>query len=287
MFEQITILGPGLLGASLAMAVKDRRIVRHLTVWDHRPEIRQKSSQEPWCDAVAETPEEAVTGSELVVVCTPVKTIVPLLERIRKNLIPAALVTDVGSTKGRICQKADGLFETADFIGSHPMAGSERTGMEHARGNLFEGAACIVTPLDGKPSIASHRIRTFWEALGMNVSIMSPGQHDAIVADISHLPHLLAAALCTHLSEPYADQGDATYPPSLSGSGLRDVTRIASSDPDLWWQILEQNREAILQALSGFEEKLKVFKTTLENKDFDEMKRLLERGKNYRDRLNR
>ncbi len=281
MFEQITILGPGLLGASLAIAVKERGLVRRVTVWSRRHETRVKSVAQPWCDTVAETAEEAVAGSDLVLICTPVETILPLLERIRGKMAPGTLVTDVGSTKSGICREAGGLLSNgAAFIGSHPMAGSENTGMEHARSDLFERAACILTPVDDTPADGLARIRAFWEALGMVLFTMAPEQHDEIVAHVSHLPHILAASLCGCLSAKDPAWG------SLSGGGLRDTTRIASGDPRLWQQILEQNREEVLRAIHGFEKELLGFKSALQNKDPAETIRLLDRGKNYRDRLN-
>ncbi|NQY32078.1 MAG: prephenate dehydrogenase/arogenate dehydrogenase family protein, partial [Coraliomargarita sp.] len=148
MFPQITILGPGLLGASLAMAVKSRGLCERIATWSRRPETRAKCSSQNWCDAVFDSPEAAVSGSQLVVVCTPVQTIVPLLQQVAPSLTPGALVTDVGSTKSLICRESrDVLPENCEFIGSHPMAGSEQTGMEFADAELFENAACILTPL--------------------------------------------------------------------------------------------------------------------------------------------
>ena len=133
MYKQITILGPGLLGASLAMAIKDRMPMSDVVIWSRRPETRAESLQRWWCDAVFDTPEDAVIGSDLVVICTPVDTIVSMLERINKNLGTTTIVTDVGSTKNQICQAASRILaKGASFVGSHPMAGSELKGMDNA-----------------------------------------------------------------------------------------------------------------------------------------------------------
>ena len=281
MFQQITILGPGLMGASLAMAVKQRDISRRIVTWTRNPNSRTECSQQSWCDAVFETPEDAVTNSDLVILCTPVQTILPLLERVRKKLMKNALVSDVGSTKEMICNGAQGILEgySINFLGAHPMAGSDQKGMAHARSDLFENATCILTPLPETPSAVIERLRTFWKAIGMAVSIHSPEAHDQIVAHVSHLPHVLASTLCAYL----ATQVSGWH--TLSGNGLRDTTRIAAGDPQLWKQILEQNNEKILQAIDGFDQQLQQFKAAIKKQDSSAILQQLEKGKAYRDQL--
>lgn len=281
MFQQITILGPGLLGASLAMAVKERGLAARVVTWSRRPESRAKCLNQSWCDAVLDTPEQAVVGSDLVVICTPVQTIVPLLVQIRPALATDALITDVGSTKSLICREAGSALEghSATFLGAHPMAGSEQAGMEHAQSDLFEKAACMLTPLDQASSAAIVKLSAFWETLGMTVSIVSPEKHDEIVAHVSHLPHLLASTLCGYL----ATQDDTWR--TLAGGGLRDTTRVASGDPQLWKQILEQNSDEVLRAIEGFEQQLHHLKTALLNQNSLGIVAQLERGKTFRDQL--
>lgn len=281
MFDQITILGPGLLGASIGIAARERGLAKRIVSWSRRAETRANCLNQAWCDAVFDSAGEACRGSRLIVICTPVETIAPLLASVAGNLEPAALVTDVGSTKSRICRQACGVdLKEATFIGSHPMAGSEQTGLAHARRDLFDGAACIVTPLEDTPTEATGQISSFWEALGMQVTHTSPERHDEIVAHISHLPHLLTSALCSFLADK-----DASWQ-NLSGAGLRDTTRIASGDPGLWRQILESNREEVIRAISGFEDEIHQFKSALINEDSNRLNQFLERGKNYRDRMN-
>ena len=281
MFQQITILGPGLLGASLAMAVKERGLAARVVTWSRRPESRAKCLNQSWCDAVFDSLEKAVVGSDLVVICTPVQTIVPLLVQIRPALDAEALITDVGSTKSLICREARTALEghSATFLGAHPMAGSEQAGMEHAQSDLFENAACILTPLDDASAEAISKLSAFWDALGMTVSTVSPEKHDEIVAHVSHLPHLLASTLCGYL----AAQDDTWR--TLGGGGLRDTTRIASGDPQLWKQILEQNSDEVVRAIEGFEQQLHHLKTALLNQDSLGVIAQLERGKTYRDQL--
>lgn len=280
MVEQMTILGPGLLGASLAMVVKDRRLVNSVHTWSRRAETRAKCITEDWCDKVFETAAEACEGSDLIVLCTPVETIAPLIRQISNSLAPGALITDVGSTKSLICKEAtDAVPDSATFIGSHPMAGSERSGLENANIQLFKGATCLVTPLPTTQAAETDRLIEFWEAIDMQTAIVSPEKHDEIVAHISHLPHLLASTLCGLLANKDASWGH------FSGGGLKDSTRVASGDPSLWRQILEQNREEVISAICGLEGELHLMKTALLDKETHKLVALLERGKNYRDQL--
>lgn len=280
MFDQITIIGPGLLGASIGMAVRERGLAERIVSWSRRAETRANCLEQSWCDEVFDRHENACRGSDFIVLCTPVQTIVPLLSEIAKALQPGALLTDVGSTKSQICRETQGVkLNGATFIGSHPMAGSEQTGMAHARSDLFEAAACIVTPLEAAPCGKVRQISRFWESLGMQVTHTSPEHHDEIVAHISHLPHVLSSALCSFLAhkDPFW-QG-------LAGGGLRDTTRIAAGDPVLWRQILESNRDEVIRAISGFEEELHQFKAALMNKDTSTLQHRLSRGKGFRDQL--
>lgn len=277
MFQQISILGPGLLGASLALTMKKRGLCQRVHSWSRRSETRAQAMQADWCDAVFDQASAACEGSDLVVVCTPVETIVPLIKQIVPSIRSDALVTDVGSTKSLISREAQGI--AVNFIGSHPMAGSELKGMGHASHNLFDGAACFVTPLDGDRDSEIIRLQNLWQAIGMRVVTTTPERHDEIVAHISHLPHLLASCLCAYLGGM-----DANWK-SLAGGGLRDTTRIAAGDPTLWKQILEQNREEVIRAVDGFESELQALKGALLNKKTPELIARLERGKQFRNSL--
>ena len=277
MFQQISILGPGLLGASLALTMKKRELCQRVHSWSRRSETRTQAMQADWCDAIFDQASAACEGSDLVVICTPVETIVPLIEQIAPSLRPDALVTDVGSTKKLICREAQGI--AVNFIGSHPMAGSELKGMGHASHNLFDDATCFVTPLEGDRDSEIVRLQNLWQAIGMRVVTTTPEKHDEIVAHISHLPHLLASCLCGYLAGM-----DANWK-SLAGGGLRDTTRIAAGDSTLWNQILEQNRVEVLRAVDGFESELQALKSALLDKKTSELIARLERGKQFRDSL--
>lgn len=279
-FEQACILGPGLLGASLMMALRENGLAKRLIAWSRRTETRLKCEGQPWCDAVFATPEEAVVGADLVVVCSPVEHIVGLLERVAPSLPPGCLVTDVGSTKSLICRQAPSLMpEDVHFVGSHPMVGSEKTGLENAFTALFDGGACFVTPIPETDNSAVEKTMRLWKALGMELSSASPERHDEIVAHISHLPHFLASVLCSYLAKKDPDWQN------VAGAGLRDTTRVAAGDPAIWKSIASHNREEILRAIDGFEAELHRLRSALHNQRWFEVMNLLERGKEYRDHL--
>jgi len=280
MLEQITILAPGLIGGSVARAAKSRGAARRVVVWARRPETRLAIGEQPWCSATCETPQEAVKGSDLVVIAAPVDRIVPLAHEVALFLKDGAIVTDVGSVKGTICREGpQAVGAKARFVGSHPMAGSEKTGWEHGRADLFEGRTCFVTPAVASPEEAAAKVVRFWRDLGAEVVTVDPDKHDEIVAHISHLPQVLASSLCAFLSTK--DHSWRNY----AGAGLRDTTRIAASDPKLWRGILEENRDEVLRALRHFEDELHALKSALSNRDYVEVAARLERGREYRNRF--
>ena len=279
MFQQISILGPGLLGASLALALKSRGLCQRVHVWSRRAETRAKASLADWCDATFDHAPQACKGSELVVICTPVETIVPILKLIVPTVDRETLITDVGSTKNIICQGAKEIDGDFNFIGSHPMAGSEKAGMSHAHADLFQGASCILTPHNDAQNVQIAKLNKLWDAVGMQVVTTTPQKHDEIVAHISHLPHLLATSLCSYLLRQDGEWRN------LAGGGLRDTTRVASGEPDLWKQILEHNREEVLRAIDGFQGELQELKSSLLDEDSLALMERLRRGKCFRDQL--
>jgi len=299
MISHLSIIAPGLLGASVAQAAHERSIAKRVSIWARREEVRREIVKQPWCDAAPESLAETVANAPLatpeapalvaakapalVVIAAPVTHIVPLVRELAPHLPAGAIVTDVGSVKSEICRDAHAALTTvnphAHFVGSHPMAGSEKTGWEHAQANLFEGRTCFVTPLAETDRNATETVAQFWQSLGSKVVRSAPNEHDEIVAHISHLPHALAATLCTALGRKNA----AWH--AYAGGGLRDTTRIAGSDPQLWRTIFEQNRDAALRALDSFEAELRGFRDTLATKDYAALTDTLARGQHYRQQL--
>jgi prephenate dehydrogenase len=279
-FTQLTVLAPGLLGASLAIGARQTGLAKRIHVWARRAEVRDKCAAQSWCDAVFDSPEKAVEGSDLVVICTPVETIHRLARRVVGNLARGAIMTDVGSTKGMVCRYcAADMPEGVSFIGSHPMAGSEKSGMEFASGDLFRGRSCFVTPLADSPGPATLKICAFWRTLGMDVVVLPPDEHDRIVANISHLPHFAATMICNWLSRQ-----DPRWT-AWAGQGLKDTTRVAAGSPEMWRAIAEQNKEEILDALAGLALEMTRMRNALENDRYGELHDLFAQGKAYRETL--
>jgi len=277
MLSQLTILAPGLLGASVARAARARGVAARIVIWSRRPETRLALAGQPWCDAVADTPEAAARDATLVVVAAPVDQIVPIVRQIAAHLPAGAIVTDVGGVKGDIARLgAAAVGDHAHFVGSHPMAGSEKTGWEHGTADLFARRTCFVTPLATTAPAAIAAVVRFWRDLDAEPVTVEPDRHDEIVAHISHLPQVLASTLCAFL---------ATKDPAwrnFAGGGLRDTTRIAASDPQLWRTILEQNRDEVLRALRHYQDELHALQAALSNRDYIEVVARLERGQAYR-----
>lgn len=278
MVETLAILAPGLLGGSLAMAARARGAARRIVIWARRPETRLELDRQPWCDVVADTPEAAVSEATFVVLAAPVTRIVELARRIAPHVAPGAIVTDVGSVKGEICRLATAaLPRHASFIGSHPMAGGERSGWKNGRPELFQDRTIFITPLEGTADTLTAAVARFWDELGGEVVTVTPDQHDEIVAHISHLPQLMATTLAGFLA---AKDGGWR---NLAGNGLRDTTRIAASDPTMWLEILQQNRDEVLRCLRELQDHLQAMQAALANRDWPEVRTRLERAKAWRD----
>ena len=277
--DHLAILAPGLLGASVARAARARGLAGKITVWARRPEVRAALGSQDWVDHVAGSPEEAAARAQLVVLAAPVDKIIELDRLIAPRLRPGAVVTDVGSVKGPICAAASTHTRAhgAVFIGSHPMAGSEKTGWEHGSATLFEGRVTFITPTEETSASALAMLESFWRGCGSTVVTVPPLRHDEIVANISHLPQAAATSLACALA---GKDGQWRH---LAGNGLRDTTRIAASDATMWVEIFQHNRDAVLHALATYEGELASFRRALEQSDWAEIRARLERGKQWRD----
>lgn len=283
MLKRIAILGPGLLGGSLALALKARAGAR-VAIWARREEAVAAVRAQGCADDASTDLEKVVTGADTVVFATPIGVMPDLARKIAPRLSGGALVTDVGSVKAPVCAQLSEIFADGPghFVGSHPMAGSEQTGLEAARDDLFDGAVCIVTPHATAAPATVKQAAALWEAVGGQVRILAPDEHDAIVAAISHLPHLLAAVLVNVVSDTCPAAFD------FCGPGFRDTTRIASGPPQMWTEILGENRAAVSHALDALIEKLRAASKVLTSGSSERdqsMNQLLNQAKAQRDRL--
>ena len=278
--KKLTIIAPGLLGASIGLAARERSLAKQISVWARREETRESLASADWCDESPKSIEDACSGSSLIALCAPVERIIELAERIAPSLDSNPIVTDVGSVKSKLSRHCSAALNgRARFIGSHPMAGSEKTGMENAASELFENRTCFVTPLEDSEPDAKNAVKSFWQDLGCHVLEESPEKHDAIVANVSHLPHLLASTLASYLSTALPESG------LFCGNGLKDTTRIASGDPQMWRDIVIQNRPEIIRAIDAFQDELQRFRANIANEEDFAVLETLADGKAFRDHL--
>lgn len=278
--RQLTILGPGLLGGSIGLAAKKRRLAGRVVVWARRVEAARAAVRRGAADIACETPDAAVKGSDLVILCTPVGAMAPLAREFRSRLRRDCVVTDVGSTKYDISKHLSTILSgRAVFIGSHPMAGSEKDGLEAARANLFEGAVCIVTPQPKTSPRAMKKLADFWEALGCRLRTTSAAEHDEIVAYISHLPHMTAAALVNLVQARKAEAFD------FVGNGFRDMTRIAGGPAEMWSEIAMNNREEMRRSLDRLIEELETIRRHVANASDVELRAYLRRARQHREEM--
>jgi prephenate dehydrogenase len=276
-FRNVAIIGTGLIGGSIGLALRQRGLA-DTVVGIGRRQVSLRIARR--VGAVSNTTidiDKGVAEAELIVVCTPVGRIAEHVRQAAMNCPEGTLITDAGSTKRTIVEALDNsLPRGCRFLGSHPLAGSEKSGPSYADANLFEGRVALITPTSNTRTEDFARIEEFWESLGSVVIQMSPEEHDKALALSSHLPHVAAVALAAALPEKYF---------RLSGTGMLDTTRLASGDPELWKQILTHNREFVLSALEQYGAKLTALHAAIRDGNEDELERMLTAAKKTRDAL--
>lgn len=276
LFEQMTIIGVGLIGGSLARAARERGLVSRFVGAGRSLGNLERALELGVVDRFETSHLEAVRDSDLVVVCTPVRSSVRVTEAILPAMAPGALLTDVGSVKAPYVRAVEAMdLGEVKFLASHPVAGGEKTGVEASFSSLFDGHQTILTPSERTHPGTIERLRALWEGVGANVETLDPETHDRVMADISHLPHLVAYAMMNTALE-----GGALRHAS---SGFRDFSRIASSGAEMWREICEDNQEALLDALDRFEKELADLRRLLEEADSEGLERAFQRAKDGRD----
>jgi prephenate dehydrogenase len=313
---RVTIVGVGLMGASIGLALKQRQLAQQVTGVVRRQASGNRALESGGVDAVTTNLVEGVSQADLVVVATPVDQIVDTVRSVA-TVSPRCLITDVGSTKAEICRQiyggsrpatqanspsppvspapapapnsadcvvspvsngvvAPGAVSLRQFVGSHPIAGDHRSGPEFARADLLQGRTVVVTPRDGTPASVVETWDDFWTSLGAEVTLLDPEEHDRALASTSHLPHLVASVLAKATPEAWL---------RLAGTGWEDTTRVAAASPELWTQIFRQNRQAVIDAVRRFEHVLASFGNALEQQDDATLIELLQEAKRIRDGL--
>ena len=281
MIRRLTLVGLGLLGGSVAKAARAEGVAREIVAVGRRRESLEPALKDGVVDHITLNVAEGVRDCDLCILATPVATLASLLHDVWHAAPASAVLTDVGSTKAAIVRTADALHREKPlaFIGSHPMAGSDRSGYHVSRADLFKGALVILTPTETSALPALERVREFWQTLGARVTTLDPTAHDRAVAAISHLPHLVADALVEtvlRMDPRFLD---------VAAGGFRDTTRIAASNPTVWREIFQENREALGEALATFRRALDDLDRLVGSGDVPAIEGELDRIKRARERL--
>jgi len=274
-YSTVSIVGVGLIGGSVGLAVRKRNLAERVVGIGRNAASLRRAQRRGAVTSTTTRLAQGVAESELVVVCTPVESIVEHVRAAAGACPPGALITDAGSTKGRIVSSLDGALERdVTFVGSHPLAGSEKKGPEFADASLFEDRVVVITPTRRTRKSGVQAIEQFWQSLGARVVRMSPEAHDEAVAATSHVPHVVASALAAATPESML---------RLVATGWLDSTRVAAGDVELWTQILVENRDSVLSALDRCDKGLASFRAALAKGDRKRLAALLRAGKERRD----
>jgi len=265
------------MGASLAMALRKRGYAGRLVAYARKEETRREALERGMVDEAHDDPDSAVKDASMVVLCAPIRACADLAADIAPVLKPETLVTDVGSTKGWICRQMAGILRPGTFVGSHPIAGSEKQGLQAASADLYEGALTVMTSLPGVPEQALERVTNLWESAGSRTCRMAPDDHDRLLARTSHLPHVAAAALARAIGRDRAGEVGA-----FCGTGFYDSTRVASGSIDMWNDILRTNAPAVAEELRAFKTEVEQVYDDLQAGRFAEVAAFLERARDAR-----
>lgn len=279
-FSRVAIIGLGLIGSSLARAIKAQMPSVRVTGHDASAEVREIAGRIKLCDDVTDTPGAAVIDADLVILCVPVGAMGAAAAEIAADLPAGAVVSDVGSCKAEILAALEQALPGRTIIPAHPVAGTENSGPEAGFASLFKGRWCIITPPAAADPLPVERLSEFWRRLGANVETMDAGHHDLVLAVTSHLPHLIAYTIVGTAS----DLEDVTRSEVIkySAGGFRDFTRIAASDPTMWRDVFLANKEAVLEMLQRFSEDLSALQRAIRWNDGDALFNLFTRTRAIR-----
>ena len=277
LFRRVAIVGVGFMGASLGLAIKKKELAREVVgIGHHETSLREamdiKAIDESFLDF-----KKGVNGADLIVLATPVQTIIDTLEFLSKEHQRGCIITDLGSTKAVIVDKAEGLLHHSMlFVGSHPLIGSEKKGPTCANAALYENAVCVMTPTDKTNRLAKEKIKHFWSQLGAQVQLMTPQEHDEAFGFISHLPHLMAFGLIKSIPDQFLE---------FATQGLRDTTRIAASDALMWRDIALSNHKNVLKSLDEAVKVLSSIRKAVITSDGPALEEIFKTAKAKRERM--
>jgi prephenate dehydrogenase len=279
-FNRVTILGVGLIGASFAQAMKNNRLCGLIMGSGRNEENLKKAKERSIIDAFSLDPAEACRDADLILLSSPVGSFIGILEKSVSSFKKGAIIIDAGSIKGKLVYEIEAMMpEGVHYIGAHPVAGSDRSGIDFSNAKLFEAAKCIITPTSRADPGALKAVTALWESLGSNVIAMGPEMHDRIYAAVSHLPHMIAYAMVNTVADV-----DVSYL-EYCGQGFKDSTRIACSSHELWRDICLLNRENLIEMISVFQKNLDSLSRYLGASDSDSLEREFMKARTLRESL--
>ncbi len=268
-FERVAIVGLGLLGGSIGLAVQDHLPGVATTGYDADPAVRAKARERGLCHDIADDPAQAVRGADLVILCVPVGAMRSAAAAIAPGLSPGAVVSDVGSSKQRVSKALAETLPGACIIPAHPVAGTEQSGPEAGFSSLFHQRWCILTPPEDADAAKVAALVAFWKALGSMVEVMDAGHHDMVLAVTSHIPHLIAYTIVGTASD--LEEVTRSEVIKYSAGGFRDFTRIAASDPTMWRDVFLHNKDAVLEMMDRFLTDLAMMREAIKAEDGETM----------------
>ena len=276
-FKRAAILGVGLLGASFSLALKKQGICRHVCGYGRNAANLERAVKMGIIDSFAAEPASACSGADLVLLAAPVGSFVDLVKRASSALMKGTIVTDVGSVKGGLVHELESIMPPGvHFVGAHPIAGSDRSGIDFSDPDLFSGALCIITPSDRTEPATLSAVTEIWNSFGSKVMTMDPDHHDRVYAAVSHLPHMIAYAMVNTVAD--IDRSFLSY----CGQGFRDMTRIAASSPEIWTDISLLNRENIREMMAIFRKNLDRMDAHLKASETEQLKEHFSRASTTR-----
>ena len=279
-FERVAIIGLGLIGSSIARAVRGAMPSVRLTGHDVSAEVRDIARALKLCDDVTDSAGAAVIDADLIILCVPVGAMAAVAQSIAADVPREAIVSDVGSSKAIVAAALTAALPNNVVIPAHPVAGTERSGPEAGFAALFDQRWCILTPAPGTPEVPVERLTDFWKKLGSQVEVMDPAHHDLVLAITSHLPHLIAYTIVGTASDLETVTRSEVI--KYSAGGFRDFTRIAASDPVMWRDVFLSNKDAVLEMLQRFSEDLTVLQRAIRWDDGDALHELFSRTRAIR-----
>ena len=281
-YHRVALIGTGLIGGSIGIALREKRLVDNIICYDRDPEAGKQAVLRGAADQVAQTLIEAVEGAELIILAVPVLSVVNIIKELLPSVGVKALITDVGSTKASIMKEVESLLtKKTYFIGGHPMAGSEESGIKGADPGLLENAIYVLTPAKDTPLDVLEKFKTMLSEAGAQPLVLDPLTHDQVVASVSHLPHLVASALV----QSVAGSGNMELVRTLAAGGFRDSTRIAMANPEMWRDICISNRSALKDVLSEFKKSINDLEGYLLESNAEAIEEYLQQARDYRNSI--